>query len=95
MGRILSLIIAAGYVAAAVSIGNGLAFRAVFLVFPLACIWFSEEVGGYSGFVGLHPVTSATPGCLIAVVGWLLLLAPAVIVAITYLHSGSLPSWCS
>jgi len=94
VARLLSLIIAAAYVAAAVALGGGLVFRAVLLVFPLACIWFSEEIGEYGGFAGFHPVTSPTPGCLIALVGWVLLLTPAVIAAIAYLHSGSLPSWC-
>ena len=41
-------------------------------------------MGGYTGVgMGRGAITSTTPGCLIAFGGWLILLLPPVIAAIT------------
>lgn len=54
----------------------------LFLILPLACIWFSETLGNYTGpsfFKGnrydyFTSIDKETPGCMIALVGWILLL---------------------
>ena len=53
------------------------------LILPMACIWFSDAMGGYTGVgMGRPAITSPTPGCLVAFAGWLLLLLPIIIVEI-------------
>ena len=52
---------------------------AMFLILPLACIWFSEAMGGFTGRIMLsfRPAISQTsPALLVAAMGWLLLLSP-------------------
>lgn len=53
----------------------------LFLILPLFCIFYSEEMGGYTGMSGpiSPPITRTTPGCFIALLGWVLLLLPLVI----------------
>lgn len=71
--------------------GEALFKMAIFLIFPLACIWFSEAIGDYTGSTGFGKpaITQTTPGCLVAAGGWFLLLLPVVAVCIAYL-TGSL-----
>ena len=48
------------------------------LAFPLACIWFGDEVGEYAGPLW-RPITKTTPGGLVRLGGWMLLLLPVII----------------
>jgi hypothetical protein len=90
--RILSGLIAATYVVIALCGGGAEAgFKvAFFLVLPLACIWFSEAMGGYTGPNWRAAITAPTPGVFVCIAGWLLLLLPA-IVGIVYGLTGSKP----
>jgi hypothetical protein len=45
-----------------------------FLLFPLACIWFSQALGSFAGPSG-REIFRPTPAVLLAVGGWLLLVA--------------------
>jgi hypothetical protein len=56
---------------------------AIFVIFPLACIWFAVEMGSYIGPTSSGAITSSTPGWLVCIGGWLLLLLP-VLFAIGY-----------
>lgn len=47
------------------------------LAFPLACIWFGDEVGEYTGPLW-RPITKTTPGGLVRLGGWMLLLLPVI-----------------
>lgn len=50
----------------------------LFIILPLALIWFADELGNYMGPLGgagLQPDYSS-PGCLVRVFGWLFLLLP-------------------
>ncbi|MCC6694547.1 MAG: hypothetical protein IT365_02850 [Candidatus Hydrogenedentes bacterium] len=80
--RILSGFIAVVYLVAAYLAGGGEAtFKlALYLILPLACIWFSDAMGGYTGSsLGAQPsITESTPGCFVAFGGWLLLLLPLI-----------------
>lgn len=88
--RIISGIIAAGYLFAAYLTGDTrLVWNVIFyLMLPLACIWFSDEMGSYGGLIlGHAPITRPTPGCVVALGGWVLLLLPMImplIVAIVW-----------
>ena len=89
--RILSGFIAVVYMIVAYFAGGGEAtFKvAIYLVMPLACIWFSDAMGSYTGsaFDGRPAITETTPGCFVAFGGWVLLLLP-IIAAIIAQHSG-------
>jgi hypothetical protein len=79
--RIISAIVALVFlVVAFVHAGAAGTFKlALFLIIPLACIWFSEELGGYVGPAWGGPVMSPTPGIIVCIVGWLLLFLPVLI----------------
>ena len=79
--RILSILFAL-----AILIGmkiNGAEFFGVlrmpaFLIFPLACIWFSDAMGNLTGIrMGLArpAITETTPGIAVAIGGWILMFA--------------------
>ena len=79
VSRALSVLVAIGYIVIASQGGGPLVFQCIlFLIFPMALIWFSDEFGGYLGFMRGHAITAETPGCLVAVGGWLLLLLPVI-----------------
>ena len=86
--RAISGIIAVGYLVVAY-LAEGVAGTwrlAAYLILPLACIWFSDAMGDYTGLnFGTRPaITRATPGCFVAFGGWLLLLLPVIIGLIQY-----------
>ena len=75
VNRALSALIYLGYIAAAYFRGTGtlaLKTAAVFLI-PLACIWFSRAMGGFTGITPFVPITEPTPAVFMCAVGWLLL----------------------
>lgn len=85
--RLFSLVIAAGYLSIVLltpghssiqgRIGAVLVVAA-YLLIPLLCIWFSDEMGNYIGALPGPAVNKSTPGCLVSLGGWLLLLFPAI-----------------
>lgn len=89
ISRGLSAVVGLTYLLAAVLSGappDALIVLALYLILPLACIWFPEEMGVFTGVVRGHQVTSESPGCLVAAGGWLLLLLPLIIGCIWYLQ---------
>jgi hypothetical protein len=83
VSRVLSLVIAliylgiASYAApsAAKLLGNLLIMGGALLL-PLACIWFGDELGEYVG--GKSGITRKSPGWMVKLGGWGLLLLPAI-----------------
>ena len=88
ISKALSAVVATVYLVAAAMSGEAEVFVmvAISLLLPLACIWFGEEIGGLTGVVRGHLVTSESPGCLVAAGGWLLLLLPVIVGVIWYLQ---------
>ena len=83
--RILSLVVSLAYVLIALLTGAGLGALkiAAFLILPLACIWLSDEMGGYVGWgMGRGAITSTSPGFAVAFCGWVLLLLPVIAFAV-------------
>jgi len=74
--RGLSAAVAFTYIGVAYFHGGGLVVAkvAVALLLPMACIWFSEAMGQYSGMIRLQPVTESTPAVFVWAAGWFLLL---------------------
>ena len=84
--RLLSVVVAVIYVViGAIEGGPVLALKVVgFSILPLACIWFPDALGSYTGLfpLGDYPITQPSPGILICIMGWVVLLMPVVIVII-------------
>lgn len=90
--RALSLLIAAVYVLIPILAGRGRPVRevtaavmafAIYLPLPLACIWFSDEIGEYTGRLPGPAINRPTPGWMVACGGWFLLFLPV----LTFLFS--------
>jgi hypothetical protein len=58
------------------------------LLFPLACIWFGDAFGDYIGPLPGPGINKRTPGWMVKLGGWCLLLLPAVTFIIFYLMYG-------
>lgn len=90
--RLISGIIGLVYLVGAYLAFDGeTAFKVgIFLILPLACIWFSDAMGGYTGVgMGRGAITSTTPGCLVAFGGWLLLFLPVIVGVIVALSDNN------
>jgi hypothetical protein len=85
ISRLFSLLVVIAYVAIALIAGAGweVLKLAAYLVLPLACIWFSDEMGSYSGMLLQGGPMARTPGFLVVAGGWLLLLMPVIVIAMT------------
>jgi hypothetical protein len=81
INRSLSLLIYFVYLAAAYTHGRGAAALKVGmgLLLPIACIWFSEPLGEYSGTIRGQAMTSYTPAFFVCAGGWLVLVGVPVI----------------
>ncbi len=84
--RILSALVAVIYFVGAFVAGGGeTGCKALsFVIFPLACIWFSDAMGGYTGVWISWPITATSPGVIVCILGWLVLLMPLFILVIVY-----------
>jgi len=78
--RIISGVIALVYLVGAYASGGGeTTFHVgLFLVLPLACIWFSEEMGNYAGMLMQGGPMTSSPAWLVAALGWMLLFMPVI-----------------
>jgi hypothetical protein len=54
----------------------------LFLLLPLACIWFGDEMGDWMGTIRLHAVTSLSPGSLVKFMGWVILFLPVIMLIV-------------
>ena len=59
---------------------DGILIALIFLILPMAAIWFGEYMGSFLGFAFLSRslITAPTPGLAVVVAGWILLLSPFV-----------------
>jgi len=58
----------------------------IFVLLPLACIWFPDAFGNLRGIslgLGRPAITQTTPGDFVAIGGWIVLLCPAIVILIT------------
>jgi hypothetical protein len=90
--KILSALVAITYIVIAVVHGEAKpAFEfAIFLILPLGGIWFSDAMGGYVG-LGLMefgaPITNRSPGIMVCIMGWVVLLLPIIAGIIIYVSA--------
>lgn len=87
MSRVLSLIVFFVYVTVLLigcirgeeDASRSLLMTVGFLVLPLACIWFPDEVGGWMGLAGHGQVTSPSASWAVVLLGWIILLLPGIV----------------
>lgn len=84
--RALSLVVACVYLGITIyyakpggRIVTDLFLVGVALIFPLTCIWFGEEMGEFYGAAPGPAINRKSPGWMVALGGWLLLLLPAIL----------------
>ena len=90
LSRTLSLVIALIYLgiaglaalSAAKLMGNLLIFGGALLL-PLACIWYGDELGEYLGPFPSPGFTRRSPGWMVKLGGWILLLLPVILFLFT------------
>lgn len=91
LSRTLSLALAVFYVVASAREGGaGDAVKTLsFCIVPLACVWFPDLMGDYTGnaFGGGAAITGKSPGIFVWVLGWLVLLIPIIAMALIYVRS--------
>ena len=51
----------------------------LYALLPLACIWFGDEMGDYIGTLPGPAINRQSPGWMVKIGGWFLLLFPAII----------------
>lgn len=74
LSKVLSLLVAISYVVFAISFGGPTYWAPlVGLLVPLAFIWFPDEIGNITGYFDSGYVNTRTPGVMIALTGWFLL----------------------
>jgi len=49
-----------------------------FCLLPLGCIWFPEALGDWDGSSRMTHINAASPGSFVWLLGWVVLLVPAV-----------------
>lgn len=78
--RILSGSLAICYILGASAAGGAEGgFKILLCVtLPLACIWFGDAMGNYTGPSGSIWVTAPSPGVFVQILGWLVLLLPVI-----------------
>ena len=79
--RALSLCVVAGYAVVAVHYGLGTSILklAVPILLAVACIWFPNELGDFTGVVHYRAITAPSPAGLLRAIGWLVLLTAPLI----------------
>ena len=87
--RVASLVVAIGYLLVAPilfptnswsHLMADIIMRILSLAFPLACIWFADDLGEYYRDGILAPeITTSSPGKFVRLGGWMLLLLPLLI----------------
>ena len=87
--KLLSLLIAAAYTMTMIFQAHGMtlgvAKTCLILLIPLALIWFPEEIGSFTGYVGRGGnVDAEIPPIMVTVMGWVFLVGmPALVYYVT------------
>ncbi len=68
--------------------GGGAAFMVmIFCALPMGCIWFGEAMGGYTGQAETIGITAPSPGIIVRILGWLVLLLPVIAPVISWVFN--------
>jgi hypothetical protein len=85
VSRIAALLIAIGYSIAMIVAEHGITKGSLaggaLLLLPLALIWFPEQLGSFTGYVGRGgDIDTETPPGLVSALGWFFLLGYPVLI---------------
>jgi hypothetical protein len=81
--KLSGLLVLAYIVGAYLDINAEAAFKVMIgCIFPLACIWFAEAMGGYVGPTTMINITNQSPGMVVCILGWVILLLPVFVMII-------------
>jgi hypothetical protein len=85
VSRITALLIAIGYSIAMIVVEHGITKGSLaggaLLLLPLALIWFPEQLGSFTGYVGRGgDIDTETPPGLVSALGWFFLLGYPVLI---------------
>lgn len=87
--RVLSTIVASFLLLIAFTFGGDIVQVAIFLVLPMACIWFPDVVGNLTGIsfgIARPIITQKTPAIAVALGGWFLLFTVFALMMFTIYH---------
>lgn len=89
--RGLSLVVASIYLGISIyfphrygTVITDLFLVSVALAFPLACIWYPDELGEFYGSLPGPVLTGKSPEWMVKLGGWVLLLLPAILFCFIY-----------
>lgn len=89
IGKIIALVIAIAYLAIGITaeyldtghVSFAVLVLAAALMFPLALIWFPDELGDFTGYVGRGGmIDNPTPAVLVSLMGWFFLVGMPVLI---------------
>ncbi len=88
--KIVSLVLAAAYVVAAGVLESWVfaATVSVGVLLPLACIWFAEPLGAWTGVLRRYHRLSPSPSWVVAAIGWGLLAGLPLMIILLSLKRG-------
>ncbi len=79
--RRISLIVSGVYLVVAMSQDPRWPIMAGYLLIPLLCIWYGDDLGNYIGPAGRYGwIDRPTPGIFVRVFGWFMLFLPAAVI---------------
>jgi hypothetical protein len=75
LNRTLSFLVLVSYIFVAQRLGALVLMIKIVvpLLLALGCVWFPDAFGDFAGVVHFHRITTATPACLVRIMGWLIL----------------------
>ena len=90
LNRLISAIIALIYLAVSAYLLGGKGFFRMlqFLILPMACIWYGDDLGNYTGTLLSRGISRPSAGCAVIVAGWILLFLPLFAAAYIYFAVG-------
>jgi hypothetical protein len=86
LSRLLSLVLVLAYVTGTGVVAGMLSALKMLagMIVPLACVWFPEVMGDYTGHA--FTFTKRSPASLVCFLGWVVLLLPVIIMALLWLQ---------
>lgn len=88
LSRAISAMIAVVYLVGGFAAGGAeVALRVLlFSILPVACIWFPDVLGDYTGIFLLDSITTKSPAGFVWFLGWIVLLLPVIVVVLLWLQ---------
>jgi hypothetical protein len=88
VSRLLSLLLVLAYVTGAGVVAGTLSALKILaaMLVPLACVWFPEALGEYTGDTFSRAIIRPSPPSFVWFLGWIVLLLPLIVGSIFWLQ---------